>query len=74
MEGYNDTTHRMLGKSPSEMTREDVEKSVAEKHNRLIHSQEETIKLIQFFLPKPNSCIHIPYRFCISIFLVNLCV
>ena len=35
VEGYNNTTHRMLGKSPNEMTRSDVEKNAAEKrrHN-----------------------------------------
>ena len=35
VEGYNNTTHRMLGKSPNEMTRADVEKNAAEKrrHN-----------------------------------------
>ena len=35
VEGYNNTTHRMLGKSPNEMTRADVDKNAAEKrqHN-----------------------------------------
>ena len=35
VEGYNNTTHRILGKSPNEMTRVDVEKNAAEKreHN-----------------------------------------
>jgi hypothetical protein len=35
VEGYNDTTHRMLGKSPNEMTREDVQKNAEKKraHN-----------------------------------------
>ena len=35
VDGYNNTTHRMLGKSPNEMTRADVEKNAAEKreHN-----------------------------------------
>ena len=35
VEGYNNTTHRMLGKSPNKMARADVEKNAAEKrkHN-----------------------------------------
>ena len=38
VEGYNNTTHRMLGKSPNEMTRDDVEKLATEKrkHNNEI--------------------------------------
>ena len=35
VEGYNNTTHRMLGKSPNEMTKADVEQNATEKrqHN-----------------------------------------
>ena len=33
VEGYNNTTHRMLGKTPNEMTLEDVQKNANEKRN-----------------------------------------
>ena len=47
VEGYNNTTHRMLGKSPNEMIRADVEKNTAEKrehNNEVMHKVSEDLQ------------------------------
>ena len=54
VEGYNNTIHRMLSKSPNEMTRADVEKNATEKrqHNDEVmnkfynNSQDKTVGIL----------------------------
>ena len=50
IQGYNNTTHQMLGKSPNEMTRANVEKNAAEKREHNNEVMRKSLKMYRIRL------------------------